>query len=166
MDVVGLKDKLDLKEARLNAIVVEAVEAGLAPHLGTDLRSIGVELGFNPGIDENYSLVPQTLSETAKDALVKVLRRCDPVLNEILKIRRLPNRIAILNRMIYFMAVLLSLFAAIIAVITFWLTDTRVAVGSLIVLSFTLLSTAAVAVVRQIQVHNAEQAIIHEDAQP
>jgi hypothetical protein len=134
--------------------------------LGTDLRSIGVELGFNPGIDENYSLVPQTLSETAKDALVKVLRRCDPVLNEILKIRRLPNRIATLNRIIYFMAVLLSVFAAIIAMITFWLTDTRVAVGSLIILSFTLLSTAAVAVVRQIQVHNAEQAIIHEDAQP
>lgn len=168
VDVVSLKEKLDLKEARLNAIVIGVVEEGLAPHLGTDLRTIGLSVGFDPGIEDNYFSAPQTLSDTAKDALVKALRRCDPVLTEVQHIRRIPNRVSKLNKFVYVSIVVLVIAASAVTASSFLFTERSRATSwfCLDLLFFLLLNPVIFAIIRQTQVQDAEQAIINEDTQP
>ena len=166
VDVVGLKDKLDLKEARLHSIVVISVEKALSPHLNSDLSSIGAELGFNPPLDGDYLSAPKNLSETAKDALVDALRRCGPVFAEIIVVSGLPKRLAALNRSVYALSVLLAIVAATVLAATFWMSNSTEAWLSIVLLTITLISIVTCAVLRQIKVQNAEQAIIYEDPQP
>lgn len=168
VDVVGLKSKLDLREARLTAIVIGVMEVSLAPSMGTDLSSIGIELGFDPGFDEGFASAPQSLSDTAKDSLVVALRRCDYILADIFRIRHLPERVSRLNRRIYSSSLGVAIMASLATGCCWFLPDMHRGFAWAILTSLLLSVTVTVtfAVIRQRQVHDATQAIIDEDPQP
>ncbi len=168
VDVIKLKEKLDLKEARLHSILVDQVEKAIAPYVGSELASIGDNLGLDSTFSDNGPAHSPHLSETAKDSLVKVVRNCEPVWSELSKIRQMPKTLALLNRVVYILVFCLAIAAAIAIAATYLLPDNHVVLFrfALSILIALFLTALGFAVRRQFQGQDAEQAVIHEDPQP
>jgi hypothetical protein len=168
VDIVDLKSKLDLCEARHMAIVIKVVEESLAPLIGTDLQSVDADFEFDPTDDLGLLPIPQNLSDTAKNALGLALRRCDKILVKIYEVRHVPEQVGVLNRRVYGCTVAVALLATVTAVLGILWPDMPhwLAWVLLASLGMSFLTTGFFAVNRQRQVHNAAQTIVNEDPQP
>ena len=167
VDVTALKDKLDLRDAQLMALVIAEAEAAILPFLWTSPPLHTLDIGAEDGIAENEEDEgPVALGDNAKDALARLLRKSEVRLNLMYTMRCLPQRILRLNGYIYRGILCLALLSTTGATLEFlWpQMPNGIAIGTLIVTLIPAAIAVVLGVIRQMRLQNAEQSIIDYSA--
>lgn len=100
VDVPALKARLDVCDAQVMAAVISGVEIDVLPYLGGGTTDFQIdETGATTPDGDGRSLL--VLSEAAKSALARSLRKFEIRLYQMYQIRRLPRQVLRLNGQVF-----------------------------------------------------------------
>jgi len=157
-DCTSLKKELDLRQGQLLGKLVREIEGVIAPLLGRRAEyDLGEDLTPHP-------LVP-SFDDSARDALIAVVRNNEDLLSQVRMIKRLPKVIHRLNSMVYWLIVVVAIVSFSCAGYLFVSAVSTETIWFLFGMPIAAVAAAAVvAIVRQTKVQNAEKEILSTDS--
>lgn len=164
VDVPAMKERLDLREAQVMAGVIVEIETAILPHLAAPPSNFTIDEveGEVDQLEEVEYEAPTALSERAKDALAKTLRKIGGNLDQMHQIRLLPSSIHRLNSHVFWCVLAVAILASIGLSLEYVISPLPVWVEVLTVVTPSSGATAAVfcSVKRHLKVQSAEKHII------
>lgn len=162
VDVPALKGRLDVCDAQAMAAVISEIEIAVLPYLGGTTTDFQIEEA--DGTPQREEATPErvVLSEAARSALARCLRKCETSLHQMYQIRRLPKRILRLNGRVFWCIFAVAITASLGAILEYLFADPPTWVEVLATAIPICCAALAIvcAVLRHLKVQSAEENII------